>query len=280
MAIPILFLLISIFSIQFGASLAKGLFASLTAEGTAALRLAIAAIILCSVFRPWKRRLSGKEWRAIVVYGSALGAMNTLFYLALHRIPLGVTVALEFLGPLTVALLTSRKFTDILWAILAAGGILLITAPMGFAEPLNFEGVLFALGAGVGWGLYILFGKRAGVSVESGTAASLGMLAGAVVTLPWSFNKVGIFLADEKLIFPLVGVAIFSSAIPYSLEMFVLKKIPVPVFGILMSLEPAAGALSGLLFLGERLAVMQWVGIGCVALASAGCSALQIRSQS
>lgn len=266
-------LLLSLVSIQFGATMAKGLFPLLTAEGTAALRSTLAALILCAIFRPWKHRLSVRQWKAIAVYGVALAAMNQLFYLALHRIPLGITVALEFLGPLTVALLGSRKKTDLIWAFLATAGIALITLPTGISEPLDFTGVLFALAAGTGWGFYILFGKGAGSSVKGGTAASLGMVFAALASFPWAMKGIPVLTSHTHLLLPLLAVSIFSSALPYTVEMFVLKKMPAHVFGILMSLEPAIAALLGILFLGESLTASQWIGIASVAGASAGCSA-------
>jgi inner membrane transporter RhtA len=270
--LPIFFLLIAFFSIQFGATVAKQLFVSLGAAQTASLRLLVAAAVLCAFFRPWQQSLTVREGRVLAIYGAVLSGMNVLFYMALERVPLGVTVTIEFLGPLTVALLTSRKLLDIVWAVLAAIGISCISLPQEYVQPLDRTGFCLALGAGALWGLYILFSKKAGSSLKGGTAVSWGMAMGAVLTLPLSLSSARVFWESPSLILPVVGVALFSSAVPYTIEMQVLKQMPVYLFGILMSLEPAIAALSGSVFLGEQLTALQWVGVGSVAAASVGSS--------
>ncbi|MCE9672697.1 DMT family transporter [Myxococcus stipitatus] len=270
-AVPML--LAAMGSIQVGASIAKGLFPIVGAQGTTALRLIFSSLILLAFWRPWRHRLTRQEARAILVYGAALGVMNLTFYLALARIPLGIAVAIEFTGPLAVAILSSRRPIDFLWALLAIAGVLLILPLSGAAGALDWVGVFWALVAGTGWALYILFGQKAGASVHGGTAASLGMTVAALVVVPVGITHAGGALLNPSLLPPAIGIAILSSALPYSLEMFVLKKMPARTFGVLMSLEPAIGALAGLVFLGERLAVTQWVAVGLIIAASVGSTA-------
>ncbi len=269
----VLVLLVAMSSIQTGASLAKGLFPVLGAQGTTALRLGFATLILLAVWRPWRQRLTRREMLAVGVYGAALGGMNLTFYLALARIPLGIAVAIEFTGPLAVALLSTRRALDFVWAALAVAGILLILPLSEASQPLDPVGVVWALVAGGCWALYILFGQRAGAAVHGGTATSLGMATAALLVMPFGVAHAGRDLLNVSLWPVGLGVAVLSSALPYSLEMIALKALPTRTFGILMSLEPALAALSGLVILKEQLALVQWVAIGCVILASAGSAA-------
>jgi inner membrane transporter RhtA len=229
--------------------------------------------MLLILWRPWRQRLTRREALAVVVYGAALGGMNLTFYLALARIPLGIAVAIEFTGPLAVALLATRRLIDFFWAFLAVAGILLIL-PLGqTSKALDWVGVGWALVAGTCWALYILFGQRAGASIHGGTATALGMATAALLVLPFGVAHAGRALLDVSLAPMALGVAVLSSALPYSLEMISLQRLPTRTFGILMSVEPALGALSGLLFLGEQLTPAQWAAIGCVIVASAGSAA-------
>ena len=196
--------------------------------------------------------------------------MNLLFYISLERIPLGIAVALEFTGPLAVSLIHSKKPIDFIWAILAAVGIFLILPLTQSAEALDVVGILFALGAGFCWALYILFGQKAGGDEHAGIVTSLGMLVAALIVFPFSLvlSSKDIFVSEAM---PLAfGVAILSSALPYSLEMISLKRIPAKTFGILMSLEPAVAALMGFMFLSETLTAKQTVAIACIICASLG----------
>lgn len=263
-------LLASMVSIQFGASVAKGLFPALGPEGTTTLRCGLAALMLLALWRPWRVRLPASALLSVGLYGASLGLMNLLFYLSLARIPLGVAVALEFTGPLSVALLSSRRARDLLWVALAAAGIVLILPLTRSSRPLDPAGVGFALAAGVCWALYIVLGQRAGRAVQGGAATALGMLAAALVVAP-----IGVLRAGPRLlqagIWPLaLAVAVFSSALPYSLEMHALRRLPARTFGILMSLEPALAALAGLVMLRERLTLAQGAAIACIIAASAG----------
>lgn len=259
-------------SIQFGATFAKQLFPVVGVVGTSGLRLFLATAILFAVWRPWRGKLSRTEIKAITLYGISLGFMNLLFYVALARIPLGISVALEFTGPLTVSLASSRRLGDFLWVVLAGIGIVLLLPVSGVSEALDPVGVLFALGAGGFWALYIIFGQRAGGSMHGGRATALGMLVATLVVLPMGIIEEGTKLFDLKLLPLALLVALTSSAFPYTLEMFVLKKLPAKTFGILMSLEPAIAAISGLFLLHEYLTWIQWSAIGCIIAASVGSS--------
>ncbi|MFP2960225.1 threonine/homoserine exporter RhtA [Myxococcus sp. 1LA] len=271
--VAVLTLLVAMTSIQMGASLAKRVFPVLGATGATALRVFFAALILAAVFRPWRKRLTRQELLSVVIYGAALGGMNLTFYLALERIPLGIAVAIEFTGPLALAIFSTRRPIDFLWALLAVAGILLILPLGDTSGTLDWLGVFWALVAATCWALYILFGQRAGGAVHGGTAASLGMLTAAVLVMPFGVAHAGTKLLDVSLLPIILCVAVLSSALPYSLEMYALKALPTRTFGILMSLEPAMAAMSGLLLLNERLSLVQWAAIGCIILASLGSSA-------
>jgi inner membrane transporter RhtA len=272
-AVPIAALIIAMVSFQLGAVLAKGLFPVVGVAGAAALRLALASIILFAAWRPWRMRFSLREARAIIVYGLAMGWMNFFFYLSLRSIPLGIAVALEFSGPLAVALLASRRPSDFLWVSLAALGLLALL-PLGFGtKPLAPAGVGYALAAGVCWALYIVFGRQAGAA-HGGQTTALGTLIGAIFIVPIGFAHSGAQLFSLAILPAAIGVALLSSALPYSLEMFALPRVPTRTFGVLMSLDPALGALAGLFFLGESLSWIQWAAIASIMLASAGSAAM------
>lgn len=262
--------ILSIASIQFGAAVAKGLFGVLSAEGIAALRLLFAAAILLLVFRPWRQRLEREALKACALYGICLGSMNLLFYLALARIPLGVAVALEFVGPLGVALIFSRKPIDFLWGLLACAGFALLLPIHAFSENLDWPGVLLALAAGVCWGFYILMGAKVVSIVGPKIASAIGMSVAALVVIPFGAFSEGTRLLNLDILPAALGVALLSSAIPYTLEMFALKKIPAKSFGILMSLEPAFATLFGFIYLGEALGAVHLLAIVAVAVASLG----------
>jgi len=257
---------------QLGATLAKGLFPIVGPGGTAALRLAIASVILLAVWRPWHIRFTRRQLGIVVVYGVAMGLMNFFFYLALSYIPLGVTMALEFTGPLGVALFASRRAIDFLWILLAALGLAALL-PFGLSgAPLSGLGIAYALGAGACWALYIVFGRSAGTA-HGGQITSLGTAIGACVIVPIGFAHSGTQLFSPAILPIATGVAVLSSALPYSLEMFALPQIPTRTFGVLMSLNPALGALAGLVLLHESLTLVQWTAIASIVAASAGSAA-------
>lgn len=260
-------------SIQFGAALAKSLFPLIGTAAVTGLRLFFAAFILLVFWRPWRNRLTVKSYKAIFIYGFSLGMMNLLFYFALERIPLGIAVALEFIGPLLVSLIQSRKKFDFFWAFLAALGIYFILPASTLAVPLDKLGILYAFIAGLCWALYILFGKSAGQSEDMGAVTSLGMLVAAIVASPFVFLKTDFSLLSIQIIPIGIGIAVLSSALPYSLEMIVLKKIPTRSFGILMSLEPAIAAIMGYFSLKENLTHLQVFAIALIISASVGTAA-------
>jgi inner membrane transporter RhtA len=271
-AVPIAAVVVAMVCFQLGATLAKGLFPIVGAGGTAALRLSIAALILLAVWRPWHIRFTRRQLSIVIVYGVAMGWMNFFFYLALSYIPLGITMALEFTGPLGVALFASRRPIDFLWILLAALGLVALL-PLGFGgAPLSVLGVAYALAAGVCWALYILFGRRAGAA-HGGQITSWGTVIGALVIVPIGFAHSGTQLFSPAILPMAIGVAVLSSALPYSLEMFAMPRIATRTFGVLMSLNPALGALSGLIFLGESLTLIQWMAIASIVAASAGSAA-------
>ncbi|HDG1666154.1 threonine/homoserine exporter RhtA [Kluyvera ascorbata] len=276
--LPILVILISMVSIQSGASLAKSLFPLVGAPGVTALRLALGTLILVVVFKPWRLRFAKAQRLPLLFYGLSLGAMNYLFYLSLQRIPLGIAVALEFTGPLAVALFSSRRAVDFIWVILAVVGLWFLL-PLGQdVAHVDLTGALLALGAGAGWAVYILSGRRAGEEHGPATVA-MGSLIAAIVFVP-----LGAFQAADALwhwsILPLgLAIAVLSTALPYSLEMIALTRLPTRTFGTLMSMEPALAALSGMVFLGEMLTFSQTLALGAIIAASMG-STLTMRQES
>jgi inner membrane transporter RhtA len=269
-ALPVGVLAIAMISVQIGAALVKGLFPVAGVAGATTLRLVLASMILSAIWRPWRLRPTAREARSILVYGIAMGCMNYCFYSALSRIPLGIAVALEFTGPLAVAIASSHRAVDYLWVVLAALG-LLVLLPLGHRS-ISGVGIAFALGAGLFWALYIVFGRKAGTA-HGGVTTAMGTVVGALVIAPIGVMQAGSSLVDPALLPVALGVAILSSALPYSLEMFALTRIPTKTFGVLMSAEPALGALSGFAFLHERLSLIQWAAIASIMAASAGSAA-------
>ena len=254
---------------QTGASFAKGLFPLVGAAGATTLRLTLAAIVLLILFRPWRQKLDGRQWRAVFAYGGVMGAMNLFFYAALQTIPLGVAVALEFTGPLAVALAGSRKPLDFAWIVLAVAGLGLLL-PLGQTDgEIGIIGVLMALAAGACWAGYIIFGQKAGTGGGPHITA-LGVAIAAVIAMPFGVATAGTALLDPAILPVALGVALLSSAIPYALDMVALPHIPSRLFGILMSGQPALGALSGFLILNETLNLWQLGGIIAIIVASLG----------
>ena len=269
MLVPLAALLVAMVSVQTGAALVKGLFPRVGVAGATTLRLALASVMLLAVWRPWRRLPKARETRSLLIYGVAMGVMNLCFYSALARIPLGIAVALEFSGPLAVAMAASHRAVDFAWVALAALGLVALL-PLGLAhEPLSPAGIAFALAAGGCWALYIVFGQKAG-SLHGGMTAALGTVIGALVIIPCGLAQAGAALLDPGLLPIACAVALLSSALPYSLEMFALTRLPTRTFGVLMSGEPALGALSGWCFLHEHLSLVQWAAVASIMLATAG----------
>ena len=263
---PPALVLLGIVSVQVGAAVAKQLFATAGAAGTVTLRLVLAAAVLLLIWRP-SLRMDARTWLVVAGYGLVLGAMNLTFYQAIKHIPLGAAVTIEFLGPLAVAVLGSRRWLDGAWALLAAAGVLLLTRVDG---GLALPGVLFALCAAACWAGYILMAAALGSRTSDGGGLALAMVFCAVLALPFGVVEAGTALLDPAVLVVGGAVALLSSVVPYSLELEALRRIPPRVFGILMSLEPAVAALAGLVVLHEALHPAQWAAVFCVVLASVG----------
>lgn len=268
-AMPVFGLLGAMLSVQLGAAFAKSLFPVLGSEGTTMLRLAIGALMLAAALRPWQVLPSRRNMPWLVAYGVTVCAMNMLFYAALQRIPLGICVALEFTGPLFVATLGSRRLLDLVWVALAIVGIVLLSPFADASRGLDPAGVALALAAGACWGLYIVFAQKAGAELGVRTSA-YGMAIAAVLALPFGFGAAQPYLGDPHIMAGAAVVGLFSSALPFYLEMLVLARMPAKVYGMLVCLEPAGGALTGFLFLHEKLSLLQCAGIAAVIAAVFG----------
>jgi len=271
--VPFLAVLGSVTALGVGTSWAKqSLFPVVGAQGTTAVRVGLSALLMLMLWRPWRWRLSRADAQAVVLYGAALGAMNLMFYLSLQTLPFGLAVAIEFAGPLAVAIWSSRRAVDFVWVALAIVGLALLL-PLGLSgSTLDPLGVLYAVGAAVFWALYIVFGKRAG-HLHAGQSVSLGLMVAALVVVPVGVAHAGAALLSPSVLLVGVAVAAISSALPISLEMMALKRLPKEAFGIMISMEPAVAALLALALLGERLDTVQWLAIGCIVAASMGSAA-------
>jgi len=258
----------AVVSVQVGAAIAATLFDDLGPAGTVFLRLGFSALLMAAVVRPALRGRSREHLRVAVLFGLALGAMNLTFYLALDRIPLGIAVTLEFVGPLGVAVTGSRRAVDLLWVVLAALGIVLLSG--GGGADLDPVGVGFALLAGACWAAYIVLSQRTGEVFPGGQGLAIAMVVAAVLVLPAGVLDGGGALLDPALLGLGAAVALLSSVIPYSFELEALRALSKRVFSVLLSLEPAAAALAGFVVLGQDLAARQIVAIGLVIVASAG----------
>jgi inner membrane transporter RhtA len=260
----------AIASVQFGAAIAATLFDRIGPSGTVLLRLAFGTLILLAVWRPRLRGRSRSDLTQAALFGLVLGCMNLSFYGALHRIPLGIAVAFEFVGPLSVAVLGSRRARDLLWVALAVLGIAALTRHGNHG--LNGLGVALALLAGALWGLYIVLNARLGRRFEGSTGLALAMCVATVVACPLGLIEGGTGLLRPESLLLGAAVGLLSSAIPYSFEVEALRRIAPPVFGVLMSIEPAMAALAGFLVLGQRLEARALAGIALVVVASVGAS--------
>jgi inner membrane transporter RhtA len=262
-------------SLQFGAGYAATLFDDLGPGGAAFLRLAIAAVVLLVLWRP---RLRGRARHALAtaaLFGLTLGAMNVAIYASFDRIPLGIAVTIEFVGPLAVAIAGSRRALDALWVVLAAAGILLLADRGAGGGALDGLGVAFALCAGAAWAGYIVLSQRTGRLFTGASGLAVAMAVGALAAAPLGIAQAGGALLHPDLLAAGAAVALASSVIPYSLELEALRRLPARVFGILMSLEPAVAALAGLVVLGQALSAREWLAISLVVAASAGAAASQ-----
>jgi inner membrane transporter RhtA len=270
---PTSLVLLSIASIQLGSAIAKSLFDFLNPLAVVLLRVAFAAVVLLVLWRPQIAAISRQNWIALIPFGLSLALMNLTFYLAIERIPIGIVVALEFIGPLGLAIANSRRFIDLLWVVLAAVGVVLL-APIGGLS-LDLTGIVLALTAGGLWAVYILLSVKIGRALPGGAGLALAMTVGAIVLFPFGVAAGGLTLFEPKLLLIGFGVAMLSSALPYSLELEALRWMPVQVFGILLSLEPVVAASIGFFVLGETLELPAVIAILLIAIAAAGASCYQ-----
>jgi len=267
--------LLAILSVQVGAGLAKNLFAQLPPSAVVFLRIATGAIILVAMVRPKVRGMTRRDLTVAIAFGLSLGLMNLSFYEALARLPIGIAVAIEFIGPLTLAVVSSRRRLDLIWVVLAGAGVILL-APWSQGGGANWAGIGFGALAGVFWAAYIVLSAATGARFPGASGLSFAMIVSTVLVTPIGIVSGGSGLLDPEILLVGAGVGLLSSVIPYSLELEALRRMPKQVFGILMSLEPAVAALVGLFVLGEVLQLHEWAAIGCVVVASIG--ATRIRS--
>jgi inner membrane transporter RhtA len=275
--LPVAALMGSLITLCAGTSLAKGLFPYVGAEGTTTYRLVFSTLLLMAFWRPWRRAWTWADAPLLVLFGATLGIMNLLFYNALKTVPFGLAIAVEFTGPLAVALWSSKKPLDFVWIVLAVAGMGLIL-PLGNTLGANLQadaidplGIAYALGAGACWAVYIVIGQRVADRIGA-FATPMGMLVAALVVTPVGISVAGTSLLNPEWMLAGLGIALLSSAIPYSLEMYSLKHLPKQTFSILLSLEPAVGALAGWLVLSEQLSTQQLCAIGLIMAASVGCA--------
>ena len=266
---PVLLAVVAILSVQFGNALAGSLFSTVGPLGAAALRMTLAAAILVAVVRPRVRGWDRRTWWGVVALGVGLAGMNALIYLAIDRIPLGVAVTIELLGPLAVAVAGTRRWRDVTWIVLAAIGVALL----GFdgQAQLDIIGAVLAAGAAAFWALYIVASARLGPRARGVDGLVVAMVVAAALVAPWGAGSaIGAIVLDPALLLAFVGIAVMTSALPYALEFLALKRMPTRVFGVLSSLGPAVAALAGLVVLGQQLSLAQVIAIAVVMAACAG----------
>ena len=260
-------------SVQGGATVAKTLFPSLGPPGVVFLRLLFGSLALWAIARPQIRGRSRSDLQLVAALGVVLVSMNLSFYEALARAPLGVTVTVEFLGPLAVGVILSRRPVDLVWVVLAGTGVGLLAN--GGGKTVHPAGIALAALAGLFWALYILLSVRVGRRWPGPTGLAPAMVVAGVIALPWGIISAGRHLGDAQLVGAAVGVGLLSSALPWSLELEALRRLPPAVFSVVLSLEPGVAALAGFVFLHEHLRPRAWVAIAMVVLASAGAARRQ-----
>lgn len=267
-----LILLIAMISMQSSGSFAKYLFAEFPILTVSAMRLLLGSLILALIFKVWQIHFKQVKWSAIISYGIALAGMNMLFYLAINRLPLGIAVSFEFIGPLSVALFYARQKFDFVWLGLAILGLILLFPFDQAAEPLDPLGIAFALGAGACWALYIVAGQKPS-GVSGNHTVCLGMFVGMCILMPIAlFSGMPAHAFEPSSLLYFMALAVLASALPFTLEMIALRNLSALSFGTLMSLEPAVAALSGFIFLGEHLLWTQWLALATIISASIGCT--------
>ncbi|MGE8684845.1 MAG: EamA family transporter [Acinetobacter sp.] len=267
-----LILLIAMISVQSSGSFAKYLFGQFPILTVSAMRLLLGALILACIFKIWQINFRQIKWPAILSYGIALAGMNMLFYLSIGRLPLGIAVSFEFIGPLSVALFAARRKFDFVWVGLAILGLILLFPFDQAAQQLDPIGILFALGAGACWALYIVAGQKPS-GISGNHTVCLGMLVGTLVLMPIAlFAGIPAHTFEPMSLLYFVALAVLASALPFTLEMIALRNLTALSFGTLMSLEPAIAALSGFIFLHEQLLWTQWLALAVIITASMGCT--------
>jgi inner membrane transporter RhtA len=270
--VPILAVIAAMAAFQVGAAFAKDLFPKVQPTGAAALRLLFGSLMLLALVRPWRSWPTKAPLISMLGLGAAMAGAIQMFYLAIDHLPLGIAIAIQFLGPLAIAVFGSRRAIDLLWAALAAAGVWCLVAMNASGERIDLLGVAWAVGAGASWAGYILLGRRVTASFGNATAAIAVSIA-ALIILPIGFAAAGTALFDPALVPLALLVALFSAAIPFSLEFFAMPRMPPRVFAVFMSIEPAFGVLFGFLILHENLTPIQIAGITMVILAAAGAAA-------
>jgi inner membrane transporter RhtA len=271
---PVWLVVVGILSVQLGAGIAKNLFGDADPTTLVWLRLATSSVVLIAITRPALRGRTTDDWRVAVAFGIILGTMNWAIYQSIARIPLGIAVTIEFLGPLTLAVVGSRRPRDLLWASLAAVGVALLGL-----EPadLNVAGVGFALLAAAAWAAYILLSASTGRRWPGLEGLSVASVVATLALTPFLVLYSGRGLGDPHVLVVGALVGLLSSVIPYSCEITALRTLRPSVFGILMSLEPAAAALTGIVVVHEFLTAVQWLAVGCVMVASVGATRTESR---
>ncbi|MEB6480899.1 EamA family transporter [Acinetobacter vivianii] len=260
---------LSLVSVQIGASVAKTLFPVLGPETVALVRLGISAILLCVIFRPWQLFYQQTNWRNLLIYGMFISGMNVLVYKAFAYMSVGLAISIEVLGPLTVAMLMSKRKQDLLWAGCALIGIVIL--PLGGVnQNFSYQGMGLALAAAICWGLYIIYGRR--VASAGGSSVAVGMLVAALCALPVGFQHLDLVVSSYKVFFTCVFVSLFSSMIPFLLDIVAMKRLAAHVFGMLLSASPAISAMAAWCILGEALNLYQILAIMMIVVACIGCS--------
>lgn len=280
MSLGALALILSIISLCVGTSFAKSLFESLGPVGTTTLRLIFSTCFMWLLWRPWRLALTRSDLASIIPYGICMVGMNTFFYMAIAKLPLGVAIAIQFSGPLTVAVLSSRSRYDFLWVCFALGGLYLLLWPNAEGDKLfslDLAGIVFALIGGTFWACYILVGQRARM-IHPGLITSYGFTTASLIILPIGIISAGPAIFNPNILLYGVGIALLSSAIPFTLEIFSLRILPLKTFSIMVSLEPAVGALTGIIILNETLAAREWLAVLLIVFAAIGTTATAVQS--
>jgi inner membrane transporter RhtA len=261
-------LLCSQLSLNLGAAIAKQLFPSIGVEGVTAYRVGMSALVMLLIFRPWRTPLTLKQVLNVAIYGSVIGLMNLLIYRAFARIPMGIAVAIEVAGPLTVAVLSSHRPRDFVAVCLAVAGLYFLLPIHGQVDQLDPVGMAYAAGAAVCWALYIVYGKRVS-SMSGGQSVAWGMLAASLFIVPIGVAHAGALLLTPSFMLVGLAIAVMSSALPYTLEMLSMRRLSSRTFSMFSSAAPALSALAGIVVLGEHLTLAQWLAIGAIVMASA-----------